>query len=447
MKLIKSIIGEHGRSLLRLTGVKNFSAAAAAGIPAEQYDRRNYANNLAEYNTVFSSLSSQRKWFLLRDAYNDMLLDGVQPSRESFHSLIIGTMRGARLQDAFYFKDQMKAMGLVPDVALYNFLISLCGKCGNSEPAIRLLEEMKNNNVKPNGQTFICLLNTCAASGRIDKVKGIVSEMGAAGLSLNKYCIAGQITAYKNKKPMTDETSAKIIELVEKSKGWSTVETSSTSAENRMMNISEEELYNIPTADFVNRRGGFFRSMTVYHVAVHACADLKDKQAMETILEMLKKEGKDPDVYIAMQAVRCYMNCGDFDAGVKAFEDYTSSKIPVIELYVTLIEGAMRGHTPRGMQLATETLEKMNARNFFLSSKMGSELLLAASGEKTGGYATANYIWDLMQARKVYVNLPAVEAYHKGLKDREIPADDPRLMLVARTLDNLRSERNQPRGE
>ncbi|RZC92503.1 hypothetical protein C5167_041846 [Papaver somniferum] len=150
MKLIQSIIVQHGRSsLVRLIGVRNFSDAATP----EQYDRRNYAINLAEYNTVFSSLTSQRKAFLLRDAYNDMLLDGIQPSRESFHSLIIGSMKGARLQDAFYFRDQMKAMGLVPDVALYNFLISLCGKCGNSELAIRVRFHFYNY------QNFKCLLH------------------------------------------------------------------------------------------------------------------------------------------------------------------------------------------------------------------------------------------------------------------------------------------------
>lgn len=54
--------------------------------------------------------------FLLRDAYDDMMLDGVQPSRDIFHSLIVGTMKGARLQDSFFFIDQMKTMGLVPDV-------------------------------------------------------------------------------------------------------------------------------------------------------------------------------------------------------------------------------------------------------------------------------------------------------------------------------------------
>lgn len=59
--------------------------------------------------------------FLLRDVYDDMLLDGVQPTRDTFHSLIVGTMKGARMQDAFFFTDQMKSMGLVPDVCCFYF--------------------------------------------------------------------------------------------------------------------------------------------------------------------------------------------------------------------------------------------------------------------------------------------------------------------------------------
>jgi hypothetical protein len=78
----------------------------------------------------------------------------------------------------------------------------------------------------------------------------------------------------------------------------------------------------------------------------------------------------------------------------------------------TLAEGAMIGHTPRGMQVAQETIviffssgvsvlfyylalwlaskfdmsnifqEKMVSRNFFLNPRMGSDLLLAAAGER-----------------------------------------------------------------
>lgn len=59
---------------------------------------------------------------MLRDVYDDMMLDGVKPERDTFHSLLIGTMKGARLQDAFFFRDEMKAMGLVPDVCLLPML-------------------------------------------------------------------------------------------------------------------------------------------------------------------------------------------------------------------------------------------------------------------------------------------------------------------------------------
>ncbi|XP_022152199.1 pentatricopeptide repeat-containing protein At4g35850, mitochondrial [Momordica charantia] len=434
MKLLQSVTG-HSRSLVRLLGQRRSFAAST-----EEYSKRNYADNVAEYNTVIGSITAQRRYFLLRDVYDDMMLDGVQPTMDVFHSLITGTMKGARFQDAIFFRDEMKAMGLIPDVTLYNMLISLCGKCKNSEEAVRILDEMRRYEVKPHSQTYICLLNACAAAGRLDRVYTIVRDMTAAGLGLNKFCYTGLIAAHMNKKPVADDFATKVVEFVERSKEWLSVEASSITAENVMMGVSEEELYNIPTAEYVNRRGGFLnRQLTVYHVALHACANLRNVEVMETILEMLKKDGKTPDVYIVIQVMRCYLHSGDIDRGLKTFEEHLNSgSPPSAELYATLVEGAMIGHTPKGMQLAQETLVNMNSRGFFLSPKMGSDLLLAAAGEKTGGYTTANYIWDLLQARKITPTFPAVEAYYKGLKEREIPEDDPRLLLVSRTYDNLR---------
>ena len=62
--------------------------------------------------------------FLLRDVFDDMMLDGVQPTRDTFEALIMGTMRGSRLQDALFFRDEMKAMGLVPEVCFLSILTS-----------------------------------------------------------------------------------------------------------------------------------------------------------------------------------------------------------------------------------------------------------------------------------------------------------------------------------
>ncbi|XP_065879148.1 pentatricopeptide repeat-containing protein At4g35850, mitochondrial [Euphorbia lathyris] len=431
--LIQSIFG-HRKPLLRSLGCRYFAAST------EEYAKRNYANNVSEYNTVLGSLLAKRRPYLLRDVYDDMLLDGVQPSRDTFHSLIVGTMKGARLQDAFFFRDEMRKMGLVPDVNFYNFLISTCGKCQNSDHAVKIFEEMKKYEVKPNGQTYVCLLNACAATGRLDRVYAIIRDMTAAGAGLNNFCYAGLITAYMNKTPLSDDTAMKIIEFVEQSKGWSSVESASYNAENVMMSVSEEELYNLPTAEYVNRRGGFLnRQFAVYHVAFVACADLRNVQAMETLLEMLKKDGKYPDIFIWMQAMRCYLLSGDIDNGLRILDEYRNSgKAIAIELYTTLAEGAMVGYTPKGMQLAQDILVEMSSRNYNLNPKLGSELLLLAAGEKTGGYTNANYIWDLMQAREITPSFPAVEAYYNGLRERAIPEDDPRLRLVSQTLDSIR---------
>lgn len=423
------------RSLLRGFGRRCLATST------EQYAKRNYANNLSEYNTVFTSLTAKRRHYLLRDAYDDMVLDGVQPSRDTFHSLIAGTMKGSRLQDAFYFRDEMKTMGLLPDVVLYNFLISTCGKSKNSDQAIKILDEMKNSGVKPNGQTYICLLNACAAAGRLDPVYAIVRDMTSAGVGLNKFCYAGLIAAHKNKTPIAEDVATKIIELVEQSKGWSSVEASTgENAENVMMNVSEEELYNLPTADYVHKRRGFLRKeLTVYHVAFHAFTELKNVQAMEVLVEMLKSEKKDPDVFILLQIMRCYLLSGDLDRALQVFNDYMNSMKPsFIELYTVLIEGAMVGHTPRGMQIALDKLEEMTQRSFFLFPKIANDLLLIAAGDKKGGYTTANYIWDLTQARKMPLSFPAVEAYYNGLKGRCVPEDDPRWLLVSSTYERLR---------
>ncbi|KAK1295165.1 Pentatricopeptide repeat-containing protein [Acorus calamus] len=451
MKSIQIIsANHHRRSLLRLLrrsysasaaaeASSTAAAAAAAAAPShDEYARRNYANNVSEYNTVFGSLISQRRHYLLRDAYDDMVLDGVQPTRDTFHSLIVGAMKGSRMQDAFFFRDEMKTLGLVPDVSLYNLLISACGKCKNSDSAILLLEEMKRYQVKPNGQTYICLLNACAATGHVDRVYTIVRDMTAAGLGLNKFCYAGLIAAQKNKKPATEDIATKIIELVKQSKGWSSVEASKDAAENVMMGISEEELYNIPTADIINRRGFLNRQLTVYHAAFNACADLGSKETLETLLEMLKQDGKSIDAFIVMQMMRCYFRSGDFDRGHTTFTDYFSSgKPPITELYVTLVEGAMVGYTPRGMEIAENTLNQMVSMKLLPTVNAGSELLIVASREPEGSYTCANFIWDMLRNRGVTPSFPAVDAYLKGLKRRQIPADDPRLMLVDQMHYNL----------
>lgn len=48
-----------------------------------------------------------------------------------------------------------------------------------------------------------------------------------------------------------------------------------------MISVSPEELFNIPTAEYINRRGGYVdKRLTVYHVAFQALADLRNSEVI-----------------------------------------------------------------------------------------------------------------------------------------------------------------------
>ncbi|KAG1326326.1 putative Pentatricopeptide repeat-containing protein, mitochondrial [Cocos nucifera] len=174
MNLLRSFSAQNRRSLAILKhSSRPFSVETA------EYAKRNYANNISEH-------------YLLRDVYDDMMLDGVQPVRDTFHSLIVGTMKGSRLQDAFFFRDQMKAMVTINLVDLEALRVGV----------------LDGKDLKP---SWFCSY-------------AIVRDMTAAGLGLNKFCYAGLITAFKNKLPITEETTTKTMEtLLEmlKSDGYS----------------------------------------------------------------------------------------------------------------------------------------------------------------------------------------------------------------------------------
>lgn len=61
--------------------------------------------------------------YLLRNVYDHMILDGVKPEKDTFRALIAGSMKGVRLQDCFFFRDQMKSMGLIPDVSFFTLIV------------------------------------------------------------------------------------------------------------------------------------------------------------------------------------------------------------------------------------------------------------------------------------------------------------------------------------
>ncbi|RRT77844.1 hypothetical protein B296_00009208 [Ensete ventricosum] len=140
-------VARRGRFLALLIKSRPLSVETA------EYAKRNYANNVSEYNTVIGSLIAQRRQ--------------------------APTFGGNGAEILLKFQQ----------VNLYNFLISTCGKCKSSDTAIKV--------------SFSFVLCYSYA---------IVRDMTAAGLGLNKFCYAGLITAFRNKLPTTEETTAKVCD-------------------------------------------------------------------------------------------------------------------------------------------------------------------------------------------------------------------------------------------
>lgn len=82
----------------------------------------------------------------------------------------------------------------------------------------------------------------------------------------------------------------KITEFVELLKEWTSFKGSGASAENVMMGVTLEELYNMPAAKYAHQWGGFLnKQLNVYHIAFHACADLKNLKILFFLLNFTKQ--------------------------------------------------------------------------------------------------------------------------------------------------------------
>eukprot|EP00249_Psilotum_nudum_P019684 c27371_g1_i1 orf=624-2024(-) len=409
------------------------------------YAERNYANNVDEYNTLLSHLSSSRRSYLLRDVYDDMLLDGVQPLAYTFSTLIAGCMKGSRLQDALFFFEELKTMGFVPDVLVFNCLIAICGKCKQIYRALQIAEEMEAWGIYPKMKTFTTLLSACGAAGQPDDAAGIVRRMTALGLTLNKYCYGALISAYSNQRPLRKGAFDKIFELLRRSRSWSANETYAMQEGSDVMNDTDEELYNLATTDFIQiRRTAVDRRLTVYHAALRACAEHGNTEALRGVLEMLRQDGHHPDQFCIAQILKCHLVCGEIGTALKGFHGYLSSdRIPHLDLFLVFIHGAMQGYTPEGMKAAREALQEMTARGLFLNLRSGSELLEMASNEPGGDFSTANLIFDMMNKSKILPTFRSLQTYFRGLKSRMIPEGDARLDTVKELLNSYRSRASQ----
>eukprot|EP00271_Cylindrocystis_brebissonii_P017046 TRINITY_DN4262_c0_g1_i1.p1 TRINITY_DN4262_c0_g1~~TRINITY_DN4262_c0_g1_i1.p1 ORF type:complete len:590 (+),score=128.31 TRINITY_DN4262_c0_g1_i1:744-2513(+) len=407
---------------------------------------RSYARDALEYNQVMLALIRNRRSFFLRDAYDDMLMDGVAPNRDTFHIVIPASMRMQRLQDAFYFFNQMKAHGMLPDVVLYNCLISTCGRCLQVDRAFQVAEEMESMGISPKQRTFVALLNACGQAGRVNEAHGVIQRMTVYGLTMNRFCYSALITAYKNRRPLLHDTANKIFELLEESRRKG-------DEEDKMMGRtlgdgeSDEEIEDEQNAMLMGlatpgggtwgafgpmaRKNPGVRALAVHHAAMRALVDLRNNEGALKVVRMIEEEGMRPDAFIYHQLMKAHLAMNHLDRAVEALEAYLAVAPASLDVYLTMIEGAILKYNAEGMAIAKRLLMEMESKGFWLNTKWGGHLLTIASKERLGDFSVASLIFEmLLKNKNMRPPLGGALAFLRGLLNRGTPESDPRVQMA-----------------
>ncbi|GBG61379.1 hypothetical protein CBR_g20410 [Chara braunii] len=404
-------------------------AASHGSLVAEE---KTYARDVLEYNEVLFKLSRSKRAYLMRDVYEDMLMDGIRPNRDTFHLLIPACMKAHRLQDVMYFFSEMKSSGLIPDLVLFNCIISTCGRCFQVRRAFEVAEEMQALGIQPKLRTFVALLNACGTSGRVEEAYDVVRQMAGHGLTLNKYCYSALITAHKNRRPVTQDTFVKIFELLDEARTQNRANLEDDLAESGVGEdydeMSEEMTW---MQDVPAKRGLITHRAAVYNAALRAFVDLRNHEAAMKVVDRIKEDGLKPDAYVFTHLIRSYLMQGDMDKAVVTFDKYMATGgHPSLDIFIIMIEGAIRRYKPESMELAKRLLKMMEEHGYFLNPKFGGQLLSLAAREHGGDFSTANMIWDMLDRQNRKPHFKAAFAYLQGLQNRGTNANDQRLLAV-----------------
>eukprot|EP00897_Mesotaenium_endlicherianum_P008385 jgi/Mesen1/7575/ME000392S06834 len=394
------------------------------------YEEKTYATNVQEYNEVMYRLARRRLGYMLRDVYEDLLMDGLQPDRDTFHLAIPACMRTNRLQDAFYFFEEMKSTGMVPDLSLYNCIISTCGQCMQPDRAFQVAEEMETMGIQPKLRTFVALLNACGSAGRVEEA------MTEHGLTLSPYCYAALITAHKNSRgapaaALKAGTVATILELLEQSKA-----KGAEVADDELLTGGDLE-HRHDLEDHTRRAAGS-RHAVVHHAALRAMVDLRSYDGVEKVLGIMKADGIKVDAFTYTELIRSSLMRHDLDKALDAFEQLTDNGIsPSLDLYVMLIESAIQQYSPESLASAKRLLREMDQAGFFLNARIGGNLLQMAAKERIGlgDYSTATLVFELTQRRQQPPFAPTL-LYLRGLLNRGISEEDPRVIAARKIVTN-----------
>jgi pentatricopeptide repeat protein len=163
-----------------------------AGIDDENWSVRyaRYKPNLITYNCMMKACGSAPE--RIRSLMQEMKTVGLVPDMKSWSILLDACGTKGDLEGSLVALEEMRASGFKPDVIAYTALMKACVQANQPDKAFEIFSEMKASGVRPNAVTYNTLLRGHRNNGRFYQVQralAVYEEMREAGHVPNDFIL------------------------------------------------------------------------------------------------------------------------------------------------------------------------------------------------------------------------------------------------------------------
>merc|ERR1719484_237866 len=162
------------------TLLKGFAQARQPGRVQDVFEEMKemgIACNTVSYNTMLDANARTGKMDRADELFREMQASGVSPDVITYSTLVKGYCQSGDIDQGFQVLKEMVAAGThEPDEILYNSLLDGCAKQHRVDDALKLVEEMHKNNVRPSNFTLSILVKLLGRSRRLNQAFTMVEE-------------------------------------------------------------------------------------------------------------------------------------------------------------------------------------------------------------------------------------------------------------------------------
>lgn len=113
-----------------------------------------------------------------------MKRDNIAPNAKAYNFVVVACAELGDMSRAFQVAKIMRSSGICLNIVTYNNLLKSCCNAGNMENAFSLTKEMiQIYNIVPNSHTYDILIRGCGKWGQLDVALRILNSMRTAGVS------------------------------------------------------------------------------------------------------------------------------------------------------------------------------------------------------------------------------------------------------------------------